>query len=108
MKQGYCLAWVGGKEPVVLELDVWIDLDESLLNRLDGPAVEFHDGSKQWWVNGKPHRLDGPALEWSTGFSDWLIDGVVKNGAKIERWIKENDVDITTEEGQMALKLVWV
>ena len=45
------------------------------LHRLDGPAVEFADGSKSWYVDGKSHRLNGPAFEYSDGYKEWCIDG---------------------------------
>ena len=31
-------------------------------HRLDGPAIEYKDGGKEWWVNGKCHKEDGPAF----------------------------------------------
>ena len=105
----YCYVWTntrGGR--LALTQDEWIDLDESTLHRLDGPAVIWVDRTRQWWVNGKPHRLDGPAVEWSGGDREWAIDGLDIPGEEIEKWIKENKVDVTTEEGQMALKLRWI
>jgi len=33
-------------------------------HRVDGPAVEWADGSIFWYLNGLRHREDGPALEW--------------------------------------------
>jgi len=44
-------------------------------HRLDGPAVECGDGSKEWYVNGQRHRLDGPAIEWANGDREWYIEG---------------------------------
>ena len=44
-------------------------------HRLDGPAIEWLDGSKQWYVNGKRHRLDGPAVEWPDGSNLWYVNG---------------------------------
>ena len=32
-------------------------------HREDGPACEYVDGSKLWYLNGKCHREDGPAME---------------------------------------------
>ena len=55
---------------------------KSCWHRLDGPAVEYNDGIKQWWVNGE--QL--PAED-------------------VEIWLEENDVDLKTEEGQMAFKV---
>ena len=33
------------------------------LHRVDGPAVEYADGTKVWLINGLRHREDGPAVE---------------------------------------------
>ena len=44
------------------------------LHREDGPAVENADGSNQWWLDGKRHRIDGPALEYSNGYKEWWIN----------------------------------
>jgi hypothetical protein len=45
------------------------------LHRKDGPAVEWSDGTKEWYVDGKLHREDGPAIEWSNGTKSWFVDG---------------------------------
>jgi hypothetical protein len=45
------------------------------LHREDGPAVEYLDGSKEWWINGKLHREDGPA-RWVSDYSwGWYLNG---------------------------------
>ena len=46
------------------------------LHRVDGPACEWSDGTKYWFVDGKLHRVDGPAVEWSDGDKYWYLDGV--------------------------------
>ena len=33
------------------------------LHRMDGPALEWSDGSKEWFREGMRHRFDGPASE---------------------------------------------
>ena len=50
----------------------WINGDQ---HREDGPACEYVNGSKEWWVNGELHRPDGPAIEYANGFKGWYIDG---------------------------------
>jgi hypothetical protein len=45
------------------------------LHRLDGPAVEFYNGTKAWYINGLSHRLDGPAIE-HNGNKFWYINGL--------------------------------
>lgn len=44
------------------------------LHRLDGPAVEYKDGSKYWFKNGEIHREDGPAVENVSGQHWYLND----------------------------------
>jgi hypothetical protein len=46
------------------------------LHREDGPAVEYADGGKAWFIDGKRHREDGPAIEFANGRKAWYIDGV--------------------------------
>jgi hypothetical protein len=45
------------------------------LHRTDGPAVEYANGSKEWWFNGQLHRTDGPAVEYVNGSKEWCING---------------------------------
>lgn len=45
------------------------------LHRLDGPAKEYTDGRKDWYINGDLHRNDGPAREWANGDKEWYING---------------------------------
>jgi len=64
----------------------------------DKPAIEWDDGSKSWYKEGKSHRLDGPAIEWSNGDEAWYKEGVYHrldgpavtwyDGTKF--WYKEN------------------
>jgi hypothetical protein len=48
---------------------------EGKRHRLDGPAIEWANGSKYWYVEGKWHRLDGPAIEWANGDKFWYVEG---------------------------------
>ena len=45
------------------------------LHREDGPAAEFASGDKYWYINGKCHREDGPAVEWANGYKSWWVNG---------------------------------
>ena len=50
------------------------------MHRLDGPAVEFDNGDKEYWVEGKYHSLDGPAVDYINGYKKWFIyDKPIKN-----------------------------
>ena len=48
-----------------------------LLHREDGPAIEYADGSEEWYINGERHREDGPAAEWAYGGKQWYLNGVL-------------------------------
>ena len=45
------------------------------LHREDGPAIEYANGHKEWHLNGKYHRENGPAVEWADGDKSWHING---------------------------------
>ena len=118
----------GSQELTVKE---WFDFNQKLLHRLDGPATEWLDGTKEWYVDGKRHRLDSPAIEYADGTKHWLVDGKrhrldgpaieYADGTKnwfidgksidteeVENWLGENKVDLKTAVGQMAFKLKWL
>ena len=42
--------------------------EKGKLHREDGPAIEWADGDKIWYLNDKRHREDGPAIEWANGY----------------------------------------
>lgn len=48
---------------------------KSQLHREDGPAVEWSNGTKGWFINGGLHREDGPACEWADGTKSWYMNG---------------------------------
>lgn len=50
----------------------WYQPGLGRLHRLDGPAVERHDGDREWWQNGLLHRIDGPAIELTSGTKKWF------------------------------------
>ena len=51
------------------------DREMTILHREDGPAAEWADGSKRWYLNGELHREDGPAAEWADGSKRWYLNG---------------------------------
>lgn len=87
-------------------------------HREDGPAIEYSDGSCQWWLNGELHRLYGPAIEFTEEFlnsidvihakNSWWFYGKQMPKDEIEKWVIENEVDLSTDEGKVALKLRWM
>lgn len=57
-------------------------------HRLDGPAIEYSDGDKYWYINNKRHRLDGPAVEWSDGTKYWYINDNNYTEQEFQQYIK--------------------
>jgi len=57
------------------------------LHNENGPAVVYADGHKEWWIKGRL-RENGPAIEWVDGSKSWCKNGVLTSFAKIN-WIKE-------------------
>ena len=51
--------------------------EQGQLHREDGPAIEWSDGYKEWYINGERHREDGPAVEWTSGYKEWHINDIV-------------------------------
>lgn len=81
-------------------------------HRINGPAIEVAYGSKYWYVDDKLHRLDGPAIEYLSGIKEWWVDGKYiidtdEMTGKIENWLEENEIDLKTKTGQLALILRW-
>jgi hypothetical protein len=44
-------------------------------HREQGPAIERADGSRAWYVRGRLHRTDGPAVEQANGTREWWLNG---------------------------------
>ena len=82
------------------------DPDHELLHRLDGPAVEGKNGTKEWYKDGELHRLDGPAIEHSNGTKEWYKDGklhrldgpaiILANNGGVQWWI--NGIKLSPKE----------
>ncbi len=58
----------------------WIDefgwpIDSKRLHRVGGPAITWHSGTREWYVNGQRHRLDGPAIVDLDGTKEWYVNG---------------------------------
>ena len=51
------------------------DKQMKIRHREDGPAIEWNDGNKSWYINGNLHREDGPAVEWNDGSKSWYLNG---------------------------------
>lgn len=45
-------------------------------HREDGPAIEYWNGDKEWWVDGKLHRIEGPACKYCDGYKAYYTNGL--------------------------------
>lgn len=73
--------------PIQISENCWIHTNEfgvfytktsdpySELHREDGPAIEYKNGEKHWFLNGEHHRENSPAVEMVDGHQEWFIDG---------------------------------
>jgi hypothetical protein len=50
-------------------------LPNGRFHREDGPAIEWNNGDKEWWLDGFLHREDGPAIERPNGYESWHLNG---------------------------------
>jgi len=64
----------------------------SNLHKIDGPAVEYANGTKYWCLNGKLHRTDGPAVEFADGDKEW--------------WL--NDIQYSEEDFDQVKEVLWM
>jgi hypothetical protein len=64
------------------------------LHRVDGPAVEYENGYKVWYLRRKRHRVDGPAVELANGYKEWWVYGKLhrKDGPVIEEDVTGHNV----------------
>jgi hypothetical protein len=52
------------------------NIDNKIHRDKDKPAVEWPDGTKEWWQNGKRHRdNDNPAVEYLNDRKEWHQNG---------------------------------
>jgi len=51
------------------------DAEKKVFHRIDGPAVEYIDGSYSWYRYGSLHRIGGPAYKSSFGDLFWYRNG---------------------------------
>ena len=70
----------------------------------DGPAIEYSNGLKEWWLNNKRHRKDGPAVEWLDRYKEWWINGKYYPTEK-EYWLKIYEMKLITKK-ELFLKLL--
>ena len=63
------------------------------LHREGGPAIEWANGTKYWYINGERHREGGPAIEWANGDKEWFLNGKKLTEAKFNARGNQSDCD---------------
>ena len=65
----------------------YVNAERTILHREDGPAIEYANGTKAWFIDNERRRDDGPAIEWASGSKEWYTDGKLhrEDGPAIER-----------------------
>lgn len=69
----------------------------------EGPAIS-NSNSKSWCVNGNLHRIDGPAIEYANGLKVWYINGTKLIEEEFNAYVNpksdtpHNEVRITRNE----------
>ena len=67
-----------------------------------GLLVEYASGSKFWCLKGKLHREDGPAIEWANGDKEWYLNDEEVTEEEHKR-MTSPVVEMTMEEINKAL-----
>jgi hypothetical protein len=69
---------------------------------MQSEIIEDENGTKFWRMNKKIHRIDGPAIVWYDGHKEWWWYG---RQFTFEKWLDLNDE--LTEEEKVMLKLQY-
>ena len=51
-----------------------IEIDNNTSIPINYTGIAQRPESKFWYKNGKLHREDGPAREWSDGYKEWWLE----------------------------------
>jgi len=62
-------------------------------HREDGPACEGANGTKKWFLNGECHREDGPACEWSDESKSWYLNGKLLSEKQWKAKVNKDDCE---------------
>ncbi len=76
--------------------------DKNELHRINGPAIEYSNGDRYWFENGKRHRLDGPAIEFSSGSKEYWINGRQLSEEEFNNQ-RNSNLKFSNQSSQLAL-----
>jgi hypothetical protein len=64
-------------------------------------TVKVYENRTEWWIKGKLHREDGPAVEWVNGSKFWYLNSIRLSESEFLN--KTQTVEMTVEEISNAL-----
>lgn len=63
--------------------------NKSLHRDNDQPTLVFKSGTKLWFKKGELYRLNGPAIEYYDGIKDYYINGKRLSKKEFDKYNKE-------------------
>lgn len=66
-------------------------------------VVEYYDGYKEWWIEGKRHRIDGPAVEYPDGVKCWWIENYFYSSYELKSLIQTSIYLEKKQKGKYGL-----
>ena len=61
---------------------------------VNGPVVEMANGDKAWWVHGNLHRTNGPVVEYADGGRKWYFRNKKVSRSKMETYVCQKDLKV--------------
>lgn len=92
IKKMYNKQYINNRTPVLYidkNTKMW-KLPNGYFHREDGPAIEYENGTKHWYLNGFLHREDGPAIVDNKGNKQWYLNGFEVSKKKHKRKTKSS------------------
>ena len=65
----------------------------------------YPNGSKLWWLNEELHREDGPAIEWLDGTKEWYLNGVELSEQDFNTRMNTKELTINQIEELLGYKI---
>ena len=69
----YCIN-LDKKDNFIFDIEDKLYYKGYLVHRINGPAIEYKNGNKEWRFEGRLHRIDGPTIEWNWGAKDFYLN----------------------------------
>lgn len=80
-----------------LKLKIYEDIPSNFTG-----IVEYDNKSKRWYKKGLLHRIDGPAIEWEDETKDWFLEGFFYHSMILDILFKYS-IFLGTEKGKYNL-----